>query len=72
MIIWHKVNAIIYDLYTESFLFTVREFSVSEENAHLAQFMFLAKCTSVCPNVFKLNIYLMLIIAVVNALAILN
>ena len=44
---------------------------MSEENAHLAQGMFLAKCRSVCPNVFKLDIYLMLIIAVTNALAIL-
>ena len=53
MIIWHKVNITIYNLYIEYFLFTVRKFSISEENAHLAQGMFLAKCRSVCPNVLK-------------------
>ena len=53
MIIWHKVNIIIYNLYIECFLFTVRKFLISEENAHLAQGMFLAKCRSVSPNVFK-------------------
>ena len=71
MIIWHKVNIIIYNLYTECFLFTVRKFSISEENAHLAQGMFLAKCRSVCPNVFEMDIYHLLIIAVTNALAVL-
>ena len=45
------------------FLFTVWEFSVSEENAHLAQGMCLAKYRSACPNEFKLDIYLRLIIA---------
>ena len=70
MIIWHTVNIIIYNIYTECFLITVREFSVSEENAHLVQVMFLAKCRSVSPDVFKLDIYLMLIIAVTNDLGI--
>ena len=71
MIIWYKVNIIIDNLYTVCFLFTVRELSISEENAHLAQCMFLAKCRSACPNVFKMDIYLMLILAVTNALVIL-
>ena len=63
MIIWYKINTTIHN--------TVREFSVSEENAHLAWCMFLAKMRSARLNVFKLDIYLMLILAVANALAIL-
>ena len=66
MIILHKVNIIIYNLYTECFLFTVREFSVSEENAHLHMACFWPNAQVSVP--MYLN---WIFIAVTNALAIL-